>query len=154
MSSDEANRCQQPVKSPTKMPERGFSGQQIGRRPRENRPAASGRAVAGSNLLHDFVAGMSPLQGGKGRGASVPPMSAPAYYSAFLRVRNLIENNAQHMEALELAKSFCVQGNLTGLQLALSVARINAQKAIEDIEKIDALFPQPDIDTATEVYGE
>lgn len=69
------------------------------------------------------------------------------------RMLEVSDDNDHQTEALRLAKQYCAKGELTGLQLALSVARIQAQSVIDQIEDIAALFPH-DIDNSTQVYGE
>jgi hypothetical protein len=100
----------------------------------------------------------SPVLRGDDREAekAVSPCYLPVdpFYSAVVRMLELSMENGHQTTAINLAKQYAAKRNLTGLQLALSVARIEAATVIEQIDRVAALFPAEDFEASTLVYGE
>lgn len=102
-----------------------------------------------------FAAHESPTLCGKGRGVSRSlGTTATPFYSAMVRLLEVGQTADFQAEAINLAKRYAANKDLTGLQFALSAVLADAAKITTEVKEITALFPQPDIEDATQVYGE
>lgn len=86
---------------------------------------------------------------------ATPPQAAPAdpFFSAMIDLLNIDQLHNRQTMALQSAHKACAGRNTDSLRLHLALIRVNADQIKQATLAMDAKVA-PDIDDATQVYGE